>query len=114
MTTPADAFANRSVTCLSIGVTALGTTSWIAPYDLTFIGARSGTNATVNCTISLVSAVTAATKIVTPAFTVLWCLGASSSGAANCKIPILAGEVIYFAFSAEGWVICFFEPIRQV
>jgi hypothetical protein len=33
-------------------------------------------------------------------------------GAANCKIPILAGEKVYFAFSDEGWVICFFEPIQ--
>jgi hypothetical protein len=110
--TPAEQFANRSVTCLSIGVTALGTTSWIAPYDLLFTGARSGTNAAVNVTISLVSAVTAATKIVDPAYTVLWCIGANSLGATNCKIPILAGEKVYFAFSAEGWVICFFEPIQ--
>jgi len=99
---------------VSLGVAALGTTSYAPDRDLVLKGALVAPNAACTCNISTVSAVTAATTIVNPSFNLIACLSSASAGVFILNIPIARGEAIYLAFSALGWAQLFFDLPTQV
>jgi len=98
---------------VSLGVSALGTTSYTPDRPLLLTGANVAPNAACTCNISFVSAATAATTLVNASYGILFSLSSSAAGVYGVKIPIEKGQVIYLAFSALGWAQLYFDEVTS-
>jgi|SRR5215467_5989850 len=99
---------------VSIGVAALGTTSYTPDRDVVLRGANVAPNAACTCNISFVSAVTAATTLVAASYNIIASLSSTAAGVYILNIPIKKGETIFLAFSALGWCQLYFDDPAQL
>jgi hypothetical protein len=96
---------------VTIGVSALGTTSYASDRDQLLQAAVNGVGA-ADVTISTDQNLTAATGIVSATTKVYGFLSSAARVLAGpLKIPTPAGERIYLAFSAAGCVTLYFDDI---
>ena len=78
--------------------------------DCTFLGARS-MNKAMSCLISFLKfpGLPATNTPIAQDFQYLYTVGPNAVGKADVKIPLRRGDRLYFYFSAEGAVICYFD-----
>lgn len=87
-----------------------GDNSWTVTRDCTFVGARQ-MNKAANVLISTLkfTGLPATNTPIAIDQQYLYTLGSIANGITNVRIPLRKGDTLYFYFSAETAVICFFE-----
>jgi len=88
-----------------------GSNSWIVDHDCTFLGAQA-----MNKDMAVLitngfnfPGLPATNTPVSYDARYIFCVGSFARGRQETKVPLRRGDILWFYFSAEGAVICFFD-----